>query len=195
MSLLDRCRFIPTGDYVPALRSFLARWEAIVVEDAEPLGVSTELCSCWRLRDGTELWRVEAVELGAEYFVLSGVTIDAALDDLHAVMPFWTIDQLGDAWDAALTKGEVARMPALVLAMGLLGPERPDVAVAQRIVAALAHEDPAVREHAVLAAGLLGWRKLGAALAERRRIELHPAVQDALDRFPSETPLHSGNDA
>lgn len=190
MSLVDRCRFIPTGDYLPGLRSFLARWEASVVEDEGTVGATL-----WRLRDGTELWRVEDLELNAEYFVLSGAAIDAALDDLHASVPFWTIHQIVDAWDAALADAHVPRLPALVLAMGLLGPERSDAAIVERIRLALAHDDPAVRQHAVLAAGLLGWEELATQLAVRRRIELHPAVQDALDRFASETPLHSGNDA
>ncbi len=181
MDDLERSKLIPTSDKLAEqLEAFLDEHEAVLIEDV-PATATTPTELVWRLREDAELMYVEDHLVGSTYVVFTGRNLLDVVHDFTSKIPCWDLELIHQRWNEESSAADAASRAALILAMGVLGPEQPRDDIAGIIRSSLEDTAPEVRRAAVLASAFLRWPDLLTALSRRRIVELHPDVQTALD--------------
>jgi len=126
---------------------------------------------------------------GLHYFDVSGDAVDDAVKVLRDNLAIYSADELLGSFDQAKTADEVAKAKAAdqvakaadkvaeaIVRLGVAAPVMPNDAFKKRYLEALKHDDPAVREAALVAMSYRSWN------------DMKPILQDVLDHDPAEGP-------
>jgi len=110
---------------------------------------------------------------GLHYFDVSGDAVDDAVKVLCDNLAIYSEDELLGSFDQAKTADEAAEA---VVRLGVAAPVTPNDAWKKRFLEALKHDDPDVREAALVAMSYRSWK------------DMKPIFQDVLDHDPAEGP-------